>query len=63
MPETELSFLAQVLKVESKVTITQDRVVRILLETNDTNVLEAGKWPTNQMVSVGIVLVDDIKRR
>jgi hypothetical protein len=60
MPD-EISFIGVVLRVEAKTTVSQDKVARITIETDNMDILDCGKWPPNECVSVGIVR-DTVRR-
>jgi hypothetical protein len=51
----ELSFIAVVKEVKSKALVSLDKSVRVLLETEDVETLELGKWPADETVTVKIV--------
>ena len=49
-----IEFIAQVKEVKAKALVSLDKSYRILLETEDASVLEVGKWPADETVSVRI---------
>jgi hypothetical protein len=47
-----MEFEAIIKEVKSKVTVTNDKVYRVILETDDFHLIEAGAWPPNETVKV-----------
>jgi hypothetical protein len=47
-----MEFEAIIKEVKSKVTVTNDKVYRVILETDDHHLIEAGAWPPNETVFV-----------
>lgn len=52
--EEKIEFVAQVKQVSSKALISLDKSARIILETEELGVLDIGKWPADETVSVMI---------
>ncbi len=52
--EDKIEFIGQVKEVKSKALVSLDKSARILIETADLNVLDIGKWPADETVSVAI---------
>jgi hypothetical protein len=52
--EEKIEFVAVVKEVKSKALISLDKSARIILETEDLNILDIGKWPADETVSVMI---------
>lgn len=49
-----IEFEAIIKEVKSKVTVTNDKVYRIILETDNHHLIEAGAWPPNETVMVSM---------
>ncbi len=50
----EISFVAQVKEVKSKALVSLDKSARILLETENLDILDIGKWGGDELVKVSI---------
>lgn len=49
-----MEFEAIIKEVKSKVTVTNDKVYRIILETDNPRLIEAGAWPANETVLISM---------
>lgn len=49
-----IEFIAVVKEVKSKALVSLDKSARIILETEDLSVMDLGKWPADETVSVAI---------
>lgn len=47
-----ISFIGIIKEVKSRTTITNDKVYRIILETDDPQLIETGAWPSMETVLV-----------
>jgi hypothetical protein len=52
--DDKVEFIAVVKQVSSKALVSLDKSARIVLEIEDLNVLDIGKWPADETVSVTI---------
>jgi len=52
--DEKIEFVAIVKQVSSKSLVSLDKSARILLETGELSVLDVGKWPADETVSVTI---------
>jgi len=52
--DEKIEFVAIVKQVSSKSLVSLDKSARILLETGELGVLDVGKWPADETVSVTI---------
>jgi len=52
--DDKVEFIAMVKQVSSKALVSLDKSARIVLETEDLNVLDIGKWGADETVSVTI---------
>jgi hypothetical protein len=52
--DEKIEFVAVVKQVSSKALVSLDKSARILLETDELNVLDIGKWGADETVSVMI---------
>jgi hypothetical protein len=52
--EQKIEFIGVVKEVKSKALVSLDKSARIILETEDLQVLDIGKWPADETVSVMI---------
>ena len=52
--DDKVEFIAVVKQVSSKALVSLDKSARIVLETDDLNVLDVGKWGADETVSVMI---------
>jgi hypothetical protein len=50
-----VEFVSIVREVRAKSLVSLDKSYRIMLETEDPNVVELGRWPADETVSVKIV--------
>jgi len=50
----KIEFEAIIKEVKSRVTVTNDKVYRIILETDNNHLIEAGAWPSNETVRVSM---------
>jgi predicted nucleic acid-binding protein len=49
-----IEFIAIVKEVKAKALVSLDKSARIILETEDLSVMDLGKWPADETVSVAI---------
>lgn len=52
--DEKVEFIAVVKEVKSKALISLDKSARIILETEELGILDIGKWPADETVSVMI---------
>jgi len=52
--EEKIEFVAVVKEVKSKALVSLDKSARVTLETEDLSVMDLGKWPADETVSVVI---------
>jgi hypothetical protein len=52
--EDKIEFVAVVKQVSSKALVSLDKSARIILETEELGILDIGKWPADETVSVMI---------
>ena len=52
--DEKIEFIGVVKEVKSKALVSLDKSARIILETEDLSVLDVGKWPADETVSVTI---------
>jgi hypothetical protein len=52
--DEKIEFIAVVKEVKSKALVSLDKSARIILETEELGVLDVGKWPADETVSVMI---------
>ena len=50
----KVSFVGAIKKVEAKALVSLDKSYRILIETEDDQLMEAGIWPGDEVVRVSI---------
>jgi len=50
----EIQFIATLKEVRSKALVSLDKSYRVLLETEENTVMEAGTWPADETVTVTI---------
>jgi hypothetical protein len=50
----KIEFIAVVKQVSSKALVSLDKSARIILETMELGILDIGKWPADETVSVTI---------
>jgi len=49
-----ISFTGQVKEVKSKALVSLDKSARLTLETNNLEILDIGKWPADELVTVTV---------
>ncbi len=54
MSEDKIEFISIIKQVSAKALASLDKSARIILETEDMRVLDIGKWPADETVSVHI---------
>ena len=52
--EYKIEFIGIVKQVSSKALVSLDKSARIILETEELGILDIGKWPADETVSVTI---------
>jgi hypothetical protein len=52
--DDKIEFVATVKEVKSKALVSLDKSARIILETEELDILDIGKWPADETVSVTI---------
>lgn len=52
--DEKVEFIGVVKQVSSKALVSLDKSARIVLETDDLNILDVGKWGADETVSVTI---------
>lgn len=52
--DEKVEFIGVVKQVSSKALVSLDKSARIVLETDDLNILDVGKWGADETVSVVI---------
>lgn len=52
--DEKIEFIAVVKEVKSKALVSLDKSARIILETEDLSIMDLGKWPADETVSVTI---------
>lgn len=52
--DEKIEFIGTVKEVKSKALVSLDKSARIVIDTEDLSILDVGKWPADETVSVMI---------
>jgi hypothetical protein len=52
--DERIEFIGVIKQVSSKALVSLDKSARIILETEDLSIMDLGKWPADETVSVVI---------
>lgn len=54
MPDNMIQFIGTIREVKAKALMSLDKSYRIIIDTEEKSLLEAGGWPADETVSVTI---------
>ena len=53
--DEKIEFIGVIKEVKSKALVSLDKSARIVIDTEDLSILDIGKWPADETVSVCII--------